>query len=113
MTQTDDISMNSRQLQDILQKCSFEAVEQLLLDFAGQIPFLGLSLVEERLVEHSQQTHLFVKKSCEDASETELWQNGISDALGEDGRLIIQKKRASLHRKAVRESRMKVMERFL
>ena len=143
VTETGDISMNSHQLQDILKKCSFnwftfvdvvkemlhdlnlEAVEQLLLDFAGQIPFLGLNLEEERLVEHSRQAYLFVKNSCQreqdiqngeiisdsDASETELWQNGISDALGEDGRLMIQKKRASLHRKAVRESRRKVMER--
>jgi len=143
VTETGDISMNSHQLQDILKKCSLnwftfvdvvkemlhdlnlEAVEQLLLDFAGQIPFLGLSLEEERLVEHSRQAYLFIKNSFQreqdvqngevisdsDASETELWQNGISDALGEDGRLMIQKKRNSLHRKAVRESRRKVMER--
>lgn len=62
VTETGDTSMNSHQLQDILRKCNFnwfgfvnivsemlqgstrEAVEQLLLDFAGQIPFLGLSL---------------------------------------------------------------------
>ena len=65
---------------------NLEAVEQLLLDFAGQIPLLGLSLEEERLVEHSRQAYLFVKNSCQteqdvqdgeiisdsDASETEL-----------------------------------------
>ena len=143
VTETGDISMNSHQLQDILRKCSFnwfrfvnvvkemlhdstlEAVEKLLLDFAAQIPFLGLNLEEERLIEHSRQAYLCVKRSCQreqdaqngevvsdsDASETELWQNGISDVLGEDGRLMIEKKRASLHRKAVRESRRKVMER--
>ena len=146
VTETGDISMNSHQLQDILRKCSFnwfrfvnvvkemlhdltlEAVEQLLLDFAGQIPFLGLNLEEERLIEHSRQAYLCVNGSRQreqdaqngevvsdsDASETELWQNGISDVLGDDGRLMIEKKRASLHRKAVRESRRKIMEqRFL
>ena len=146
VTETGDISMNSHQLQDILRKCSFnwfrfvnvvkemlhdltlEAVEQLLLDFAGQIPFLGLNLEEERLIEHSRQAYLCVNGSRQreqdaqngevvsdsDASETELWQNGISDVLGEDGRLMIEKKRASLQRKAVRESRRKIMEqRFL
>lgn len=124
MTETGDISMNSHQLQDILRKCSFnwfrfvnvvkemlhnltlEAVEQLLLDFAGQIPFLGLNLKEERLIEHSRQAYLCVNVSRQreqdaqngevvsdsDASETELWQNGISDVLGEDGRLMIEKK---------------------
>ena len=83
VTETGDISMNSHQLQDILKKFSFnwftlvdvvkemlndlnlEAVEQLLLDFAGQIPFLGLSLEEERLVEHSRQVYLCVKNSCQ------------------------------------------------
>ena len=35
----------------------------------------------------------------------------MSDALGEDGRLMSQKKRASFYRKAVWESHKKVMER--
>ena len=96
--------------------------KQLLLDFAGQIPFSDLSQEEKRLVAHSRQAHLCVQRSFQreqDAqygetvadsggSESKLWKNGISDILCEDGKLMIGKNRASLHRKAVRESRRKV-----
>ena len=72
--------MNSHQLLDILKNCDLnwfhfvsviqgmlsnitdEALQQLLLDFGGQLSFLGLSIDEERIIEQSCQAYLLSER---------------------------------------------------
>ena len=138
--QTDigDVEMNSHQLVDILRKCelnwfqfvevitemlqlSKEAIDQLLLDFSGQLSYLGLSTDDEKVIEQSRQAYLLHERleerrrdreaglvmSESDTSEDELWASGINDPLDENGRKVVQKKIASIHRKACREAKRK------
>lgn len=138
-TDTGDVEMNSHQLTDILRKCelnwfqfvevitemvqlSKEAINQLLLDFAGQLSYLGLSTDDEKVIERSRQAFLLHERleeqrqdreaglvmSASDTCEDELWASGIN------GRRAVQRKIASIHRKACREAKRKVVEkRFL
>lgn len=45
-------------LQDMLSTITEEALEQLLLDFGGQLSFVGLSIEDERIIEQSRQAYL-------------------------------------------------------
>ena len=122
VTDTEGVYMNSHQLLDILRKCDLnwfefvmilqstlstitdEALQQLLLDFGGQISFLGLSIEEERVIEQSRQAYLLSQRlqvirneetgdeivSESDSSEGEILQR--EDLLGERGRAILKKK---------------------
>ena len=74
-TDTGSVFMNSHQLCDVLRKCDLnwfsfvevlkelvngtsEVLNQLLLDFTGQLSFVGLSEDEEKVVEQSRQAFL-------------------------------------------------------
>lgn len=45
-------------LQDMLSTITEEALEQLLLDFGGQLSFVGLSIEDEHIIEQSRQAYL-------------------------------------------------------
>lgn len=141
VTETEGVYMNSHQLLDILRKCALnwfefvmipqrllsnisdEALHQLLLDFGGQIAFLGLSVEEERVIEQSRQAYLLSQRlqsirgedtgeeivSESDVSEGEMLQ--VEDLLGERGRAILNKKRSAVRRKGIREVKRRIAER--
>lgn len=105
-----------------------EAFQQLLLDFSGQLSYLNLDEKDEMVAEQSRQAYLLTKRteslnndlqdgmivSESDCSDQEIWNQGVSDILGEHGRQLIKKRRAAINRKAVREAKRKLMEqRFL
>ena len=141
VTETEGVYMNSHQLLDILRKCALnwfefvmipqrllsnisdEALHQLLLDFGGQIAFLGLSVEEERVIEQSRQAYLLSQRlqsirgedtgeeivSESNVSEGEMLQ--VEDLLGERGRAILNKKRSAVRRKGIREVKRRIAER--
>ena len=141
VTETEGVYMNSHQLLDILRKCALnwfefvmilqrllsnisdEALHQLLLDFGGQIAFLGLSVEEERVIEQSRQAYLLSQRlqsirgedtgeeivSESDVSEGEMLQ--VEDLLGERGRAILNKKRSAVRRKGIPEVKRRIAER--
>lgn len=141
VTETEGVYMNSHQLLDILRKCTLnwfefvmilqrllsnisdEALHQLLLDFGGQIAFLGLSVEEERVIEQSRQAYLLSQRlqsirgedtgeeivSESDVSEGEMLQ--VEDLLGERGRAILNKKRSAVRRKGIPEVKRRIAER--
>ena len=132
--------MNSHQVLDILKSCSFnwfafvmaskskltditeEGLNQVLLDFGGQLSFLDSDKSDHDIAEHSHQAFLFSerKRSINDeggavvseseSSDQELWNQGIRSILEERGREVVRKRREAIHRKAVREAKRKVME---
>ena len=99
------------------------------MTISEQLPSLpGLSKEDKMLLQQSRQAFVLVNKSSEeeadlqdgmivsdsDSSDAEVWKNGVSNVFDNNGRLLIQKKRASLKRKATREAKRKIMEkRFL
>lgn len=141
MGETGECYMNTHQLLDILYDCNLNwlkfvyeleqafpnvgehALEQLLLDFAGQLPFLNLSLNDERIIEQSRQVYLLQRRLQEMERDID---NGIivseydSDSpeelikvrnpLDEAGKQIIRKKRAAIRRKEKREFRKRIAE---
>ena len=91
-------------------------MEQLLLDLAGQLPFLNLSLNDERIIEQSRQVYLLQRQLQEmerDIDNTIIVSEYDSDSpkelikvrnpLDETGKQIIRKKRAAMRRKEKRE----------
>lgn len=78
--ETEECNMNTHQLLDILYDCNLNwfafvhelekafpnvgehVLEQLLLDFAGQLPFLNLSLNDERIIEQTRQVYLLKRR---------------------------------------------------
>ena len=86
-----------------------------MLDFGGQIAFLGLSVEEERVIEQSRQAYLLSQRlqsiggedtgeeivSESDVSEGQMLQ--VEDLLGERVRAIFNKKRSDVRRKGIRE----------
>ncbi|KAK3748500.1 hypothetical protein QZH41_000350 [Actinostola sp. cb2023] len=144
VTETQGVYMNSHQLLDILRNCDLnwfgfveviqdmlrlrniytdEAFQQLLLDFGGQLSFLGLSIEDERIVQQSRQAYLLSEReqiyrnqdtgeeivSESDSSDTEMLQG--EDILGDRGRYILKKKRVALRRKGIREAKQRIAER--
>lgn len=140
VTETEGVYMNSHQLLEILRKCELnwfqfvmvlrhmsnpitkEALEQLLLDFAGQLPFLGLSTEDERITEQSRQAYMLSQRmqasrsqnsdevvSESDSSENEMLQD--VDLIGERAKAFLHKKRAALKRKGIREAKRRIAER--
>ncbi|XP_028409254.1 uncharacterized protein LOC114531845 [Dendronephthya gigantea] len=106
-----------------------ETINQSLSTISEQLPCLpSLSKEDNMLLKQSRQAFILVNNSSEkeedlqdglivsdsDSSDAEVWQNGISNVLDNNGRLLIEKKRASLKRKAVRVAKRRIMEkRFL
>ena len=106
-----------------------ERIGQSLLTISEQLPRLpGLSKEDNMLLQQSRQAFVLVNKSSEeeadlqdgmivsdsDSSDAVVWKNGVSNVFDNNGRLLIEKKRASLKRKATREAKRKIMEkRFL
>ena len=143
-SETSEIYMNSHQVLDILKSCSFnwfafvmalkskltditdEALNQLLLDFGGQLSFMDLDESDLDIAERSRQAFLLSERkksindeegivlSESDSSDQEMWNQGINNILGKSGREIVKKQREAIHRKAVRDAKRKIMEqRFL
>lgn len=135
--ETSGIYMNSHQLLDILKKSNFnwfqfvmvlqdilkditEEAENQLLDFAGQLSFLGISQQNERMAEQSRQAYLEAKRELEreqnadngiivssdsESSETELFTTqGVHQIIPE----VVKKRRKAIKRKAVREAKKKL-----
>jgi len=94
VTETQGMYMNSHQLLDILRNCdlnwfgfveviqdmlrlrniyTYEAFQQLLLDFGGQLSFLGLSIEDERIVEQSRQAYLLSEREQINLSKPGHW----------------------------------------
>lgn len=80
------------------------------------------------LLKQSREAFIIVNKGAEkeadvqdgvivsdsDSSDAELWKNGVSNVFDKNGRLLIEKKRASLKRKAARDAQRRIAEkRFL
>ena len=137
--------MNSVQLMDVLRKWDLnwfafaeclrtelsnmtdESFSQLLLDFASQLPFMGLSVQEELQIEQSRQTFLYQERLNEQmenidngiiVSDDEFdnepvnW-NELHDPLKGKGKELIMKRVQSLRRKSVRECKKKIEEERL
>ena len=103
-----------------------ERIGQSLLTISEQLPSLpGLSKEDNMLLQQSRQAFVLVNKSSEeeadlqdgmivsdsDSSDAEVWKNGVSNVFDNNGRLLIEKKRASLKRKATREAKRKKRRR--
>ena len=144
-TDTGSVFMNSHQLCDVLRKCDLnwfsfvevlkelvngtsEVLNQLLLDFSGQLSFVGLSEDEEKVVEQSRQAFLCCErlrentesdncvveiKSDSDSSEAEIWAMGVNSPLDDRGRLLIKKRRAAIKRNSVRQIKKRLAEKRL
>lgn len=128
--------MNQHQLLDILKNCDLnwfqfvsviqgtlgnitdEDLQQLLLDFGGQLSFLGLSIDEERIIVQSRQKYLLSERlrmtqnqNCtgeEILSEFDSSKSDVlpgEDVLGQRGRELLEKKRSALKRKGIREAK--------
>jgi len=144
MSEPEGLYMNSHQLLDVLRKCNLnwfefvtvvhdmlgnnvtnEAFQQLLLDFGGQLSYLGISIEDERLIEQSRQAYLLSERlrdtqndedGCEinisgsESSEDEMWMPD-EDILGERVMDILKKKRAALKRKSKREVKKLLAEK--
>ena len=133
--------MNANQLLDMLRACRLnwmpfvqllkteipsvtsEALDQLLLDFASQLPYLDLKENEEYLIEESRQVNLMNRRMDEmndenvvsesEDSDPEEWIN-VNNVLGAERRELISKKVKSLRKQATREAAKKIeAERFL
>ncbi|XP_068739378.1 uncharacterized protein PF3D7_1120000-like [Montipora capricornis] len=95
-----------------------EALDQLLLDFASQLPYLDLKENEEHLIEESRQVNLMNRRMDEMndenvVSESEEWIN-VNNVLGAERRELISKKVKSLRKQATSEATKKIeAERFL
>ena len=142
VSETGGVYMNSHQLLDISKNCDLnwfqfvsviqgmlsnitdEALQQLLLDFGGQLSFLGLSIDEERIIEQSRQAYLLSERlrmtqnqnrtgeeilSESDSSESDNLPG--EDVLGQRGRELLEKKRSALKRKGIREAKRRIAER--
>ena len=108
---------------------SKDTINQSLSTISEQLPCLpNLSKEDNMLLEQSRQAFIFVNQSSvrekdlqdglivsdSDSSDAEVWQKGISNVFDNNGRLLIEKKRASLKRKTVRVAKRRIMEkRFL
>lgn len=144
-TDTGSVFMNSHQLRDILRKCDLnwfsfvkvfkemvngtsEVLNQLLLDFSGQLSFVGLSADEEKVVEQSRQAFLCCEllrentendnsaveiRSDSDSSQAEIWTMGVNSPLDDRGRLLIKKRRAAIKRNSVRQIKKQLAEKRL
>ena len=100
------------------------ALNQLLVDFGDQLSTLNLDKENMRTAERSREAFLLSERllksnegeegdivSESDSSDQEIWNRGISNVLGERGREMIKRRRAAIHRKAVREIKKKITER--
>ena len=82
VTETGETYLNTHQLMDLLQECQLNwycfaevmkqklashgkehLLDQVLLDFSGQIPFLNITLHNEKLIEQSRQAYLADQRS--------------------------------------------------
>jgi hypothetical protein len=144
-TATGDISMNTHQLLELLKVCRLnwlafveslkaeiaslteEAMDQLLLDFASQLPFLNLHPDEEKVIEQSRQLYLQQRRDetdeddivsdfddeATDEATPEEWL-AVDDPLSGKGKEIILRKLKCLKRQAQRAATKKIeAERFL
>ena len=103
-----------------------DTINQSLSTISEQLPSIpGLSKEDNMLLEQSRQAFILFNSGLEkeddlqngmivsDSSDTEVWKNGVSNVCDNNGRLLIEKKRASLKRKAVREAKRRMEKRFL
>ena len=107
---------------------SDDLVSNVLDELGNQLTSnnLGLSEMDQKIAEQSWQAYSLMKtysdSSCSDdsivsdsdESENEMWRKGIDDVLSADGKEMIKKRKEALKRKAVRETKQRIMEeRFL
>ena len=143
ITDTGTVFLNTHQLYDILEKCDLnwfyfvrvlkdllsvtkEVSNQLLLDFSGQLPFMGFSEEKEKLIEQSRQAFLSSERMAEntqddnshievqsdsDSSEAEIWSMGIQSPVDENEKILIKEKRAAIRRKSIREIKKRIAEK--
>ena len=143
VTETGESYLNSHQLMDLLQECKLNwfcfaevlqqklsrhqgehLLDQVLLDFSGQIPFLNLSLHDEKLIEQSRQAFLADQRlqSLEESndelicseSDEEQGQvdalSGVTDILQPAAKEALQKRVKSVRLKAKRKAAKKIAE---
>jgi len=143
---TGEAFMNTNQLLDCLKSCrlnwiafanslknemptlSTEALDQLLLDFASQLPYLNLEENEEQLIEQSRQIYLENKRVEEVAEEADgmiVSESGdssddaeeltrVNGLFGTVAKELIAKKVKNLRKQAARTAAKKIEgERFL
>ena len=144
-TDTGAVFMNSHQLHDVLLRCDLNwfyfvrvlkdllnvtaaALNQLLLDFSGQLHLVGFSDEEEQIIEQSRQAFLSNERLMEntrennadvevrsdsESSEAEIWAMGVESPIDERGKLLIKKRRAAIRRNSVREIKKRLAEKRL
>ena len=106
---------------------SIGILDKLLDEFGGQLQHLGLSEVDQKMVEQSRQAYIARHRlelqekeldagiilSESDTSQEEIWARRVGGPLDENGREVIQKKLASIRRKACRQAKKVAEMRFL
>ena len=98
-----------------------DALGQCLVNFGNQLSSLNLDEKDMKTAERSRELLLLPERafksnggegdvvSVSDSSDQEIWNRGVSSVLGEHGREMIKKPRAAIRRKAVRETKKKIM----
>ncbi len=101
-------------------------VSRLLSEFGTMIPSLNIDMEDLSALTQSRSAFLLLEEvpstnnehkesivSKSDSSDQEIWNQGMSDVLGENDRKRITKRQASICRKAIRDAKKKIMERRL
>ena len=146
-TDYNSVSMNVQKLCGVLRKCDLnwvyfarelkqltnftsEASSQLLLDFSGQLPSLGFTVLEVKVIDQSMQAFMYAEcqsnhdeNDSDDASveitsdsgssEAEIWARGVQSPMDERGKLLIKKRRASIRLKSMRQIKKRLAEERL
>ncbi len=101
-------------LQPMFDNMSKDDVSRLLSEFGTMIPSLNIDMEDLSALTQSRSAFLLLEEvpwtnneheesivSESDSSDQEIWNQGISDVLGENGRKVITKRRASIRWKAM------------
>ena len=146
VTETGETYLNTHQLMDLLQECQLNwycfaevmkqklashgkehLLDQVLLDFSGQIPFLNITLHDEKLIEQGRQAYLADHRSnnlevndtedvifseSEEEREVELL-SGVTYILQPAAREALEKRVKAICLKARREAVKQITERRL
>ena len=124
ITDTGTAFMNTHQLYDILEKCDLnwfyfvrvlkdllrvtkEVSNQLLLDFSGQLPFMGLSEEKEKLIEQLRQAFLSSERMVENTQDDNSHIEVQSDSDSSEAEV----KRAAIRKKSIREIKKGIAEK--
>ena len=145
VTETGQTYLNTHQLMDLLQECQLNwfcfaevlkqklsqhqgehLLDQVLLDFSGQLPYLNLSLHVEKLIEQSRQAYLtdqrlnnlndddmIVSESEEEGIQEAQSLSAVTDIMQPAAKAALEKRVKAVRRKSRREFVRQMTERRL